>query len=121
MATPTAAGNWDTSAVVNGTLGFGVTVTTLTLVSIKDRGADPVLTTDDISYTAITATVGSASFTGIPGLEATVSAASLLINQTTNTSDSNAVLDFFNKFLQLAKSHPGRRQFLKISFWLAGK
>ena len=40
LATPTTPDDWSTSSVVNGTLGFGATVSTLTLVSIKDRGAE---------------------------------------------------------------------------------
>ena len=39
--------------VVNGTLGFGATVTKLTLVSIKDRGANAALTTDDTTYLGV--------------------------------------------------------------------
>ena len=39
--------------VVNGTLGFGATVSKLTLVSIKDRGADAALTTDDTTYLGV--------------------------------------------------------------------
>ena len=38
--------------MVNGTLGFGATVGTLTLVSIKDRGTDLLLATDDVSTLA---------------------------------------------------------------------
>ena len=41
--------------VVNGTLGFGATVSTLTLVSIKDLGANksPTVVTDDVAYLAL--------------------------------------------------------------------
>ena len=53
LATPTTPDDWSTSSVVNGTLGFGATVSTLTLVSIKDRGADAVLTTDDTTYLGV--------------------------------------------------------------------
>src|SRR5204862_5636695 len=63
---------------------------------VNDPGADHALTTDDINYTAITATVGSASFTGIPGLTATVSNATLAVNKTSDVSHANKVLDFFD-------------------------
>ena len=49
-ATPT---DYSDDTVVNGTLGFGATVTTLTLVSIKDRGALPLLATDDVTYLGV--------------------------------------------------------------------
>jgi hypothetical protein len=39
--------------VANGTLGFGATVGTLTLVSIKDRGANALLATDDRTYLGV--------------------------------------------------------------------
>src|SRR4051794_2620034 len=47
--TPT---DYSDDAVVNGTLGFGATVTKLTLVSIKDRGATAA-TTDDRTYLGV--------------------------------------------------------------------
>ena len=54
LATPTTPGDWSTSDVENGTLGFGATVSSLTLVSIKDLGADGVAGgTDDVSYLGV--------------------------------------------------------------------
>jgi hypothetical protein len=44
-------------------------------------------------YTAVKASAAEVSFTGIPGLEATVTSATLAMNKTTAT-DANAVLDF---------------------------
>src|SRR5688572_27651511 len=46
-ATPT---NYSDDTVANGTLGFGATVGTLSMVSIKDRGALPLVATDDRTY-----------------------------------------------------------------------
>ena len=45
--------DYSDDAVVNGTLGFGATVSKLTLVSIKDRGANAALTTDDTTYLGV--------------------------------------------------------------------
>src|SRR6185369_2243636 len=45
--------DYSDDTVQNGTLGFGATVGTLTLVSIKDRGASALLTTDDVTYLAV--------------------------------------------------------------------
>src|SRR4051794_2398831 len=47
------ATDYSDDAVVNGTLGFGATVTKLTLVSIKDRGANAALATDDTTYLGV--------------------------------------------------------------------
>ena len=60
------------------------------MVSNDQGDLDPA---NDVSYTAVTASVASASFAGIPGLTATVSSASLRMNQTTDAVDSNAVLE----------------------------
>ena len=53
LAAPTTPDDWSTSSVVNGTLGFGATVTKLTVVSIKDRGANAALATDDTTYLGV--------------------------------------------------------------------
>src|SRR6185369_16856026 len=45
--------DYSDDTVQNGTLGFGATVGTLTLVSIKDRGASALLATDDVTYLAV--------------------------------------------------------------------
>src|SRR6185503_19165656 len=47
------ATDYSDDTVTNGTLGFGATVTQLTVVSIKDRGANAILATDDRTYLGV--------------------------------------------------------------------
>src|SRR5690606_8620073 len=54
--------------VVPGTLGFGATVSTLTLVSIKDRGADALATTDDVSYLGVALDEFNGALVGLESL-----------------------------------------------------
>ena len=65
-------------------------------LTLNDVDFGVLLVTDTVStfsYSAVSATVDNATFAGIPGLTATVSAASFRMNQTSNPL-SNAVLDF---------------------------
>ena len=52
-ATPTTPDDYSDDTVVNGTLGFGATVSTLTLVSIKDREPMRRWPTDDTTYLGV--------------------------------------------------------------------
>ena len=60
--------NYADDAVVNGTLGFGATVSTLTLVSIKDRGASALLSTDDRTYLGVALDNFSGQLVGLEDL-----------------------------------------------------
>ncbi|MBK8118788.1 MAG: hypothetical protein IPK39_05860 [Sulfuritalea sp.] len=50
---PATPNDYGDDTVGNGTLGFGATVGKLTLISIKDRGADAAIATDDRTYLGV--------------------------------------------------------------------
>src|SRR5205823_3891753 len=64
----TLSNNTSTASVVNGNLGFGGTVTTLKVVSIKDTNGTPAISTDDKSYLGIEASGLTADLVGLEGV-----------------------------------------------------
>ena len=71
-----------------GDIGFELTGVDFGLLMVKTGGETPV------SYTALKADVGSAALVGIPGLTAKVTQLSVQVNKTSDTDNSNKVLDF---------------------------
>jgi hypothetical protein len=66
-------------------------------LSLEDINFSLLLFTDSttgFNYTALNSSGGSASFIGIPGLDLAFNDFSLQLNQTSNTSNPNLVLDF---------------------------
>jgi len=78
------------ATVVNGTLGFGGTVTTLKIVSIKDTNNGSVSTTDDTNYLGVQITGLGADLIGLESvLEFHASGVNVKVNKATDT-DNNA-------------------------------
>src|SRR5207253_2436024 len=57
--------NTSTATVVNGSLGFGGTVTSLKVVSIRDTNGTPLVTTDDKNYLGVESTGLTADLVGL--------------------------------------------------------
>ncbi|NJC87912.1 MAG: hypothetical protein FIB02_05170, partial [Desulfuromonas sp.] len=80
------SGNVADASVKVGTLGLTLTNADFGILIVTDTAGS------GDRYTAVTASIGTATFTGIDGLTATVSNATFVINQSTGTK----VLDFIN-------------------------
>ncbi|MEJ2310308.1 MAG: hypothetical protein P8Z78_13460, partial [Gammaproteobacteria bacterium] len=73
----------DDQVIYDAGLGFHATLESLTLVTLKDPGADAVLTTDDISYMGLSLSDLSAELVGIDGLTFGVWDGAVKVNQMT--------------------------------------
>ena len=76
-----------TGSMTAGGVGLTLSSIELAMVLVEDD-------VNSINYTAIKASIGSASLTGISGLTLTVNSLSLLMNQTDDAANPNKVLDF---------------------------